>query len=60
MIKDILFDKAVIGEFGKNVGLGIFIYGLYGISNGNIEVFNLVDILVGIIGMAIGIVLKKI
>ena len=59
MIRDILFDKKVIGEFGKNVGLGIFINGVYGISDGSIKIFNLFDIFIGLIVMIFGIVLER-
>ena len=55
----VLFQRDVAGEIVKNIGLGVFINGLYGISDGSIEIFNLIDMIVGIIGMTIGIVLER-
>ena len=58
-ITNIFLDKKVGGELVKNIGLGVFVNGLYGISDGTIEIFNIVDILVGIVAMAIGIILER-
>ena len=55
----VLFQKDVAGEIVKNIGLGVFINGLYGISDRSIEIFNLVDMLVGIIGIIIVIMLES-
>ena len=40
MIKELLLNKEVAGEIVKNIGLGVFINGLYGISDGSIEFFQ--------------------
>ncbi len=51
--------KGVFGELTKNIGLGIFVNGIYGISDGSVEVFNLIDILLGIVLMILGIILER-
>jgi len=58
-LKEILLNKEVAGEIVKNIGLGVFINALYGISDGSVEFFNLIDMTVGILGMLIGIVLER-
>jgi len=55
----LLLDKEVGGELIKNIGLGIFVNGVYGISDGTIELFNISDIVIGLIAMAIGIILER-
>jgi len=49
----------IFGELTKNIGLGIFINGLYGISDATIEFFNIIDIFFGIILMIIGITAER-
>jgi len=56
---NIFLDKKLGGELIKNIGLGIFVNGLYGISDGTIEFFNAIDIMIGIIAMIIGIMLER-
>jgi len=58
-IKKIFLNKEVGGELVKNIGLGIFINALYGISDGSIEIFNLVDIFIGLIAIVIGIMVER-
>jgi len=58
-MREILFNKEVIGEVGKNVGLGIFVSGIYGISDGSIEIFNVFDISIGFIVMLFGIIMER-
>jgi hypothetical protein len=58
-LKEIFFDKKVGGELVKNIGLGIFVNALYGANDGTIEVFNLIDLTIGMIAMTIGIVLER-
>jgi hypothetical protein len=58
-IKNILFNQKIAGELIKNIGLGIFVNALYGMSDGNVEFFNLIDFFVSLIAMLIGIVLER-
>ncbi len=51
--------KAIFGELTKNIGLGIFVNGVYGLSDGSIEIYNLIDIGMGIFLMLLGIILER-
>jgi len=55
----ILLNKQVAGELGKNIGLGIFVNALYGISSGALTLFNAFDVIIGLIIMLIGILLER-
>ena len=55
----LLLNKEVGGELIKNIGLGIFVNGVYGISDGTIELFNISDIVIGLVAMVIGIILER-
>jgi len=55
----LLLHKEVGGELIKNIGLGIFVNGVYGISDGTIELFNISDIAIGLVAMVIGIILER-
>ena len=58
-LKEIFLNKEVAGEIVKNIGLGVFINGLYGISDGSVEFFNIIDMILGVVGMLIGILLER-
>ena len=58
-IKEIFLNKAVGGELVKNIGLGVFVNALYGISDGSVEIFNIIDITIGTVAMFIGILLER-
>ncbi len=58
-LKQLLFNRKVGGELIKNIGLGIFVNALYGISSGTIEVFNITDLIIGLVAMIIGIMLER-
>jgi hypothetical protein len=45
-IKNILFNQKIAGELIKNIGLGIFVNALYGMSDGVIEIFNVTDFII--------------
>ncbi len=49
----------IAGELTKNIGLGIFVNGVYGISDGTIEIFNIIDIILGISLMILGIIAER-
>jgi hypothetical protein len=49
----------IAGELTKNIGLGIFVNGVYGISDGKIENFEIFDILLGISLMILGIIAER-
>ena len=57
MDKEELLD--IFGELTKNVGLGIFINGVYGISDATIELFNILDIIFGMGLMVMGIIAER-
>lgn len=58
-LKQILLNKEISGEIGKNIGLGIFVNALYSISDGSIEFYNVIDIIIGLTIMIIGIILER-
>ena len=49
----------IAGELTKNIGLGIFVNGIYGISDGTIELYNIVDMTLGIGLMILGIIAER-
>ena len=49
----------ITGELTKNIGLGIFVNGVYGVSDGNIQTYELIDIFLGIILMILGIIAER-
>ena len=49
----------IAGELTKNIGLGIFINGVYGVSDGNIQTYELIDISLGIALMILGIIAER-
>ena len=49
----------ITGELTKNIGLGIFVNGVYGISDGEIENYEIFDILLGISLMILGIIAER-
>ena len=58
-LREVLLNKEVAGEIVKNIALGVFINGLYGISDGSVEFFNIIDMILGVVGMLIGILLER-
>jgi len=59
LLKQLWNDIEARGEIIKTIGFGIFINGTYGISDGSIELFNSLDILMGLIGIITGIILER-
>ena len=55
---DLWYNLRVRGRIIENTGLGIFVNALYGISDGTIEFFNLIDVLVGFLVMVVGIYIQ--
>ena len=49
----------ITGELTKNIGLGIFVNGVYGVSDGKIQTYELVDIFLGIVLMILGIIAER-
>ena len=49
----------IAGELTKNIGLGIFVNGVYGISDGTIEAYNIIDIVLGVSLMTLGIIAER-
>jgi len=49
----------IAGELTKNIGLGIFVNGVYGVSDGNIQTYELIDISLGIVLMILGIIAER-
>jgi len=58
-LKEIWNDLEARGELIKNIGLGVFVNALYGISDGSIELFNVIDVTIGIVVMLIGIKIER-
>ena len=53
------YNLKIRGKIIENTGLGVFVNALYGISDGSVEFFNLIDIIVGIVAMFIGIIVER-
>ena len=49
----------IAGELTKNIGLGIFVNGVYGISDGTIELYNIIDVVLGVSLMTLGIIAER-
>lgn len=54
-LSDLWYDLRIRGKIIENTGLGVFVNALYGISDGSIEMFNLIDVIIGFCVMIIGI-----
>ena len=52
---DLWYNLKIRGKIIENTGLGVFVNALYGISDGTIELFNLIDVIVGFCVMIVGI-----
>ena len=53
------YNLKIRGKIIENTGLGVFVNALYGISDGSVEFFNFIDIIVGIVAMFIGIIVER-
>jgi len=49
----------ITGELTKNIGLGIFVNGVYGVSDGRIQTYEIIDICLGIFLMILGIIAER-
>ncbi len=58
-IKKILKNREARGEIIKSIGLGMFVNGLYGISDSSVESYNIVDIIVSLYTILLGISIEK-
>jgi len=58
-IKKILKNRESRGEIIKSIGLGVFVNGLYGISDSSIESYNIVDIIASLYVILLGISMEK-
>ena len=58
-LKNLWNDDKAKGEIIKNFGLAFLVNAGYGLSDGSIEIYNLVDILIGIYVMIVGIILER-
>ena len=52
-------NPRIRGRLFENFGLGFFVNGMYGMSDGSFEIFNLIDIIVGTIMIIEGIKLQE-
>jgi len=52
-------DSEARGELLKNVGLGIFVNAIYGISDNSIELYNIIDGVVSLYIMVLGIIIER-
>jgi len=58
-LKQLLTDPLVKGKLAENIGLGIFVNSSYGLSDGSIEIFNIIDIALSISLILVGIILQR-
>ena len=49
----------IIGETVKNIGVGLLVNGLYGISDSHIELYNIIDVIIGVFMIVSGIILEN-
>ena len=54
-----LNNPKIRGRLFENFGLGFLVNGMYGISDGSFEIYNLVDIIVGVIMILDGLRLQE-
>jgi len=54
---EILKRKRVRGRLFENFGLGILVNGFYGLSDGDFEIYNLLNIIIGIVTILLGLYL---
>ena len=52
-------DLQTRGEIFKNIGLGLFVNGAYGLSDLKVEFFNITDLIIGIFVMISGIIIER-
>jgi len=57
-IQDLFYNLKIRGKIIENTGLGVFVNALYGISDGSIEIFNLIDVFIGFSVMIVGIYIQ--
>ena len=55
---DLWNNLKIRGKIIENTGLGIFVNALYGLSDGTIEFFNLIDTMIGFCVMIVGIYIQ--
>jgi len=51
--------KDVIGRVSENIGIGLFVNGTYGMVDGSIEIYNIIDIFISLYIMVGGILLQR-
>jgi len=56
---EILKRKRVRGRLFENFGLGILVNGFYGLSDGDFEIYNLLNIIIGVITILLGLYLQE-
>ena len=49
----------IVGRIAENIAIGLFVNGIYGISDGSIETFNIIDIAISLYIMVIGVLLQQ-
>jgi len=49
----------IVGRIAENISIGLFVNGIYGISDGSIETFNIIDIAISLYIMVIGVLLQQ-
>ena len=54
-----LNNPKIRGRLFENFGLGFLVNGMYGISDGSFEIYNLVDIIAGVIMILDGLRLQE-
>ena len=58
-LKKLLSVPLVKGKLAENIGLGIFVNSSYGLSDGSLEIFNIIDMVLSILLILVGIILQR-
>ena len=53
------YNLKIRGKIIENTGFGVFVNALYGISDGSVEFFNFIDLIIGIVAMITGIIVER-
>jgi len=58
-LKNLWNDDEAKGDLFKGIGIGFFVNGGYGLSDSSIEIYNIVDSVIGIVLLISGIILER-
>jgi len=49
----------IVGRIAENIGIGLLVNGMYGITDGSIEIYNIIDIAISLYIMIGGVLLQQ-